>query len=69
MDITSFQINKIVDSLYNYMADDLNRNDEAWIVHPNQFLPANVCCDYIGMQRFKNMLRDIIVNGLKKEDP
>lgn len=40
------------------------KHPEGWSVHPNQFLPANVECDYQGVCRFDSELAKLISSHL-----
>jgi len=55
-------MNKVVDKLYNFMADDLSDPNGGWVHGPNSFLPANVCCDHAGMMQFKKKLYNILAH-------
>ncbi len=55
-------LNKVIDKLYDFMADDLSDPKGGWIHGPTSFLPANVCCDFAGMARFKKKLYDILAH-------
>jgi hypothetical protein len=37
-----------------------------WNVHEDEFLPANVMCDYAGQCRFINMMSSVIAEELER---
>ena len=51
--------------IHNWMQNLKNQNGE-WAVHPKEFLPADVCCDYAGKTHFINELTNLIAQA--KED-
>ena len=58
---------KLVDDLYDGM-NNLHSPKEEWDVHPAEFLPANVVCDFSGQARFKKLLLGIVRKGLGVEE-
>ncbi|MDD4081829.1 MAG: hypothetical protein PHD05_00445 [Sphaerochaetaceae bacterium] len=61
---------KIAIKLFDWMSS-LKSPDEEWVVHPQEFLPANVCCDVVGMYRFQTGMAQIIkdvIEGCKEDE-
>ena len=51
--------------LYEWM-DNLKSANGEWAVHPQAFLPADVCCDTAGKYRFQDGMAKIIKDVLEK---
>ena len=47
---------KLAEEIYKWMSGLKG----PWTVHENEFLPANVCCDFAGKARFINELVKVI---------
>jgi hypothetical protein len=60
-DQTSIHLNEEqVDAVVDEIHETLKSLEGDWSHNPKEFLPANVCCDIVGITRFKKLITDII---------
>ena len=61
---------KIADAIAERLYEELGKLGKSsgikWNVHEDEFLPANVMCDYAGKCTFINMMSSVIAEELEK---
>lgn len=38
----------------------LKTEEDFWVHNPKEFLPANVCCDFVGNRKFLNLIKECL---------